>query len=106
MRSDVRALEIGPANAIILSDVLHYLDPDEQGTLIRKCMSVLKPEGVLLIREGDRDMEKKHRRTRLTEFFSTRFFSFNKTGGRRLHFLSGQTIRPIGFRQSDDLPFR
>ncbi len=95
MRSDVRALEIGPANAIILSDVLHYLDPDEQGTLIRKCMSVLKPEGVLLIREGDRDMEKKHRRTRLTEFFSTRFFSFNKTDGRRLHFLSGQTIRQL-----------
>ncbi len=95
MRTDVRSLQVGPAGAIILSDILHYLEPGEQETLIMKCMSALKPEGVLLIREGDRDMEKKHRRTKMTEFFSTRLFAFNKTGGRRLHFLSGQTIHQL-----------
>ncbi len=49
----------GPADAIILSDVLHYLQPDQQESLIQKCMNALRPDGVLLIRDGDRDQEKK-----------------------------------------------
>jgi len=49
----------------------------------------------LVIRDGDRDMEKKHQATRLSEFFSTRFFSFNKTTENGLHFLSGSTIREL-----------
>ncbi len=90
------------ADAIILSDVLHYLRPEQQESLIQKCMDSLRPEGVLLIRDGDRDLKKRHERTRLTEFFSTRLFSFNKTGGQPLHFLSGKTIRELARRHYMD----
>jgi uncharacterized protein len=93
--ADITQIQPGPADAIILSDVLHYLLPDRQQALIQKCMDVLRPDGVLLIREGDRDLMKKHKATRLSEFFSTKFFSFNKTVGNRLHFLSGKTIRDL-----------
>ncbi len=102
VKTDINLLHIGPADAIILSDVLHYLQPEQQEALIRKCIDALRPDGVLLIRDGDRDLKLKHKRTRLTEFFSTRFFSFNKTGGQPLHFLSGKTIRDLAQRHHMD----
>jgi len=98
VKADVRHLHTGQADAIILSDILHYLKPDQQESLILKCIETLRPGGMLLIRDGDRDMKKKHDRTRLTEFFSTRFFSFNKTSGHPLHFLSGKTIHDLAIK--------
>ena len=65
-------------------------------------MNALRPNGVLLIRDGDRDMEKKHQATRLSEFFSTSFFSFNKTTENGLHFLSGSTIRELARNRQMD----
>jgi len=102
IKMDITQIQPGPADAVILSDVLHYLDPDQQQALIRKCMDSLRPNGVLLIRDGDRDLKKKHRATSLSEFFSTRFFSFNKTSGNRLHFLSGNTIRDLALSHHMD----
>jgi uncharacterized protein len=98
VKADVNQLQTGPADAIILSDLLHYLQPVQQETLIQKCMDALRPGGMLLIRDGDRDLKKKHQRTRMTEFFSTRFFAFNKTDGHPLQFLSGNTIRDLASR--------
>ncbi|HEY8735294.1 MAG TPA: 1-acyl-sn-glycerol-3-phosphate acyltransferase, partial [Puia sp.] len=95
IKADVNQLHIVPSDAIILSDVLHYLQQDQQEILLRKCMNALRTDAVLLIRDGDRDLEEKHARTRLTEFLSTRFFSFNKTAGLPLQFLSGKTIREM-----------
>ncbi len=94
-------MHVGPADAIILSDVLHYLDHEKQESLLRQCMDAIRPGGVLIIRDGDRDLKKRHNVTRMTEFFSTRFFSFNKTGG-PLHFLSGKTIRELAQQQNMD----
>jgi 2-polyprenyl-3-methyl-5-hydroxy-6-metoxy-1,4-benzoquinol methylase len=74
VKADVRHLHTGPADAIILSDILHYLKPDQQESLILKCIKTLQPGGMLLIRDGDR-FEKKHDRTRLTEFFQHVFHS-------------------------------
>src|SRR5450432_4103004 len=102
IKMDITQIQPGPADAVILSDVLHYLDPDQQQALIRKCMDSLRPNGVLLIRDGDRDLKKKHRATSLSEFFSTRFFSFNKTSGNRLYFLSGNTIRDLALSHHMD----
>ena len=101
IKADIRQMHIGPADAIILSDTLHYLDPEKQESLIRQCMDALLPGGVMVIRDGDQDLEKRHETTRKTEFFSTRFFSFNKTGG-PLHFLSGKTIRNLAQQQNMD----
>ena len=92
IKTDVNHIQPFPADAIILSDILHYLQPKQQELLIQKCMDSLRSDGILLIRDGDRDLKKRHKRTRLSEFFSTRVFSFNRAAEDGLHFLSGKTI--------------
>lgn len=82
-------------DAIIMADILHYLQPDEQKQIIEKCIDHLGPDGVLIIRDGDSDASGKHQRTRLTEFFSTTVLRFNKTAANGLAFLSGRSIWEI-----------
>lgn len=79
-------------DGIILADMLHYLTPEQQKQIIRQCMESLNEEGVLLIRDGDKELKEKHKGTMLTEFFSTRLFRFNKTTRSGLSFLSGSMI--------------
>jgi len=81
-------------DAIILADMLHYLQPGEQIQLIDKCIASLNDGGTVIIRDGDKDIAG-HKSTRLTELFSTKIFNFNKTSGTGLSFLSGNTIREI-----------
>lgn len=102
LKADINEIHSGPADAIILSDVLHYLRPAQQQALIQKCMDVLNKDGILLIRDGNTDLKRRHQRTRLTEIFSTKLLSFNKTAGHRLHFISGETIREMASRQGMD----
>ncbi len=82
-------------DAIIISDVLHYITPEQQEQVIDNCITHLQPGGKLIIRDGDADIARRHRTTKLTELFSTRLFGFNKTSGHGLHYLSGQTIEAI-----------
>jgi 1-acyl-sn-glycerol-3-phosphate acyltransferase len=82
-------------DSIIVADMLHYLQQDKQKLIIEKCIGHLNPGGKLIIREGDKDIEGKHKKTKLTEFFSTRLFNFNKTAEGGLSFLSGSMIREI-----------
>ena len=96
--ADINQIKIVEADSIIISDLLHYLQPDVQVALLRKCMEAVRPGGIILIRDGDTDLKNKHQGTRLTEFFSTRFFSFNKTEGDGLHFLSGNAITELARR--------
>ncbi|MEP7107252.1 MAG: 1-acyl-sn-glycerol-3-phosphate acyltransferase [Ferruginibacter sp.] len=84
---------------IILCDILHYLHPPEQILLLEKCIRHLGPRGTIIIREGNADLKKRHSGTRVTEFFSTRFFGFNKTTSKGLSFLPGNLIREIAARQ-------
>jgi len=102
LKTDITRMQPGPADAIILADVLHYLEHDQQETIIHKCMNELRAGGVLIIRDGDRDLKKRHAGTRLTEFFSTRLVAFNKTAGKQLHFLSGAAIRDLARRHNLD----
>jgi len=99
IQKDIGQMQLGTADGIILCDVLHYLDPEKQEALVRQCMEALRPGGVLIIRDGDCDLVRRHRITRMTEFFSTRVFSFNKTGG-PLHFFSGTSIIDLAKRQN------
>ncbi|GAA4445059.1 MMPL family transporter [Ravibacter arvi] len=92
VRADVRNFEIGPQDVIFLNDVLHYLSGEDQRALLDKCIENLSPGGILFIRDGITDETDRHQKTRLTEWLSTRLFSFNKTDG-RLHFFSRQDIR-------------
>ena len=95
IHSDVLSFAFENYDAIILSDMLHYLQPSDQKTVIEKSIHQLNPGGIVIIREGDKDSMEKHKRTELTEFFSTKLFSFNKTAAKGLSFLSGKTIREM-----------
>jgi 1-acyl-sn-glycerol-3-phosphate acyltransferase len=77
-QADVRTIEPEQSDAFILADVLHYMPEEDQETLISKCTSQLNEEGVIIIRDADISMKKKHAGTRLSEWFSTRL-SFNRT---------------------------
>jgi 2-polyprenyl-3-methyl-5-hydroxy-6-metoxy-1,4-benzoquinol methylase len=82
-------------DAITLMDILHYLQAEQQKLLLNKCIRHLKPGGQIIIRDGDRELAKRHRGTRLTEIFSTGITGFNKTSGSGLSFLSGTMIRDV-----------
>jgi 2-polyprenyl-3-methyl-5-hydroxy-6-metoxy-1,4-benzoquinol methylase len=94
--SDVSEYAIEPKNGFLMSDVLHYLEPHKQEELLRKCCNNLLPGGTILIREANSELKERHKRSRLTEFFSTRT-GFNKTSkpGKELFFTSASTIEAI-----------
>ena len=93
--ADIAEYSFGCFDAIILSDTLHYLPKDKQRKLIAVCIDHLNEGGMIIIREGNQDLEKKHRGTRLTEFFSTRVLGFNKTGPDGLSFISGSMLKEM-----------
>jgi 2-polyprenyl-3-methyl-5-hydroxy-6-metoxy-1,4-benzoquinol methylase len=95
VHSDVMGFNFEKYDTIILADMLHYLQPNEQKLVIEKCISNLIPGGMVIIRDGDKDKEKQHKKTKLTEFFSTRVFNFNKIKESGLSFLSGKMIRSM-----------
>lgn len=94
--ADVSEYAITPHKGFVLSDVLHYLDPLQQASLLRRCCHNLEYGGAILVREANAELEKRHRRSKLTELFSTRS-GFNKTAGdrRELHFTSAARIKEI-----------
>jgi len=92
IHNDVRNFPEDSYNAIILSDVLHYLQPDDQTMLLNRCFHNLAPGGVFVIRDGIKELKERHKATRLSELFSTRIFAFNKTQQRGLSFISSKLI--------------
>jgi len=97
VHADITHFELEKYNGITIIDVLHYLKPEEQMNVIEKAIDALLPGGILIIRDGDADMKQKHKGTQLTELFSTRIFSFNKTVN-DLYFLSGQMIEKLAIK--------
>lgn len=97
--SDVLSFNFDVYDCIILSDVLHYLQPGEQKMVLEKCIHQLNAGGMVIIRDGNKEAATKHKRTELTEFFSTKLLKFNKTTGKGLFFLSGNLIREIAAEQ-------
>ena len=93
--SDIVHFPLEPADGIVVSDVLHYLTPPQQRMVIEKCIESIHPEGVLVIRDANKDLALRHRGTRFTEFISTTFSGFNKTANQGLSFLSGNFIRSM-----------
>ncbi|HNW89078.1 MAG TPA: MMPL family transporter [Bacteroidales bacterium] len=91
---DITEFEFENYDVFILSDVLHYLPDDKQFQVLKRCIDKLNKGGIVLIRDGNKDMEKEHKKTRLTEFISTRF-EFNKSEGKKLHFFSASKLMEI-----------
>lgn len=86
-------------DGIVLADMLHYLQPADQKALVEKCIHHLNPGGVVIIREGNTELSKRHQGTKITEYFSTKFFAFNKTTAKGLSFLSSTLIKEIAAEQ-------
>ena len=93
---DALEMPLPKSGAFILADVLHYFPEEDQEQLIVRCIENLEEGGILIIRDADRQMGRKHFGTRLSEFFSTRI-SFNKTheGRNKLYFTSREKITGI-----------
>lgn len=55
VEGDIRHVDYGPADAIVLLDVLHYTDYASQEAVLERARASLAPRGVLLLRVGDAD---------------------------------------------------
>jgi uncharacterized protein (DUF2062 family) len=53
IEGDARAIDLEPAHAVLLFDVLHLLPRDDQETLLAAIARRLDPSGVVLVREAD-----------------------------------------------------
>ena len=93
--ADITQYQFERYDAVVMMDILHYLQPEQQKVVIEKAIRSIQPGGMIVIRDGNTDLGKRHRGTKMTEIFSTAIFGFNKTTGAGLSFLSGNTIKAI-----------
>lgn len=100
--ADVTQYELATYDAIIISDVLHYLNPSQQQELLERCFAALNPGGRLIIRDGNKDLQERHKGTWLTEFFSVKLLGFNKATN-ELNFISGKELTEIAVRHGMDV---
>ena len=78
LAGDIIEMDFNPSDVFILNDVLHYMPELLQIETIEKCIARLNEGGMILIRDADKSLQKRHFGTRITEFFSTNI-GFNKT---------------------------
>jgi len=102
VQADIGDYKFNKCDVFILSDVLHYMPEEKQDILIKRCIENLNPNGMIIIRDADRDLRKRHWGTKYTEFFSTRF-GFNRMKYKRLYFISGKQISNIVSKNKMDL---
>jgi SAM-dependent methyltransferase len=50
---DIREIEFSPCAAVVILDVLLYLDPPAQDNILRRAAAALQPGGMLLLREAN-----------------------------------------------------
>ena len=75
------------ADAIIIADTLHYLPQEEQIRVLNQCREGLNQGGIIFVRDGLIDEKEKHKWTKKSEQWSTKYVRFNKTKG-DLHFFN------------------
>lgn len=77
--ADASVYKFPESDVFILNDVLHYMNYEHQHDLLVKCANLLRPEGMIIVRDGNSAETHKHRLTRLTEVLSTQVVKFNRT---------------------------
>jgi len=95
VHADVTQYSFAEQDVIIISDVLHYLQPAQQEALLARCIANISDGGMVIVRDGDTELKERQKGTALTEFFSTKAIGFNKTGADGLSFISGSRIKEI-----------
>lgn len=78
VHADALSFQVPSSDVFILSDILHYLIFEEQTELIGRCVKELQEGGMIVIRDSNAEQTDAHKLTRLSEWFSTRVFAFNK----------------------------
>lgn len=91
IHADITTIELERYDVIILSDVLHYLRPQQQLEVLRKVFKAVSPGGKIILRDANAELGKRHKGSMLTEFFSTKVFRFNKAD-QKLSFLRAETV--------------
>ena len=91
---DASSCGLPESDAFVISDMLHYMTPERQEALIRRCSEHLRPGGIILVRDSDSENADGQKVTALSEIFSTRILSFNRTAG-DLHFISRSGMAAI-----------
>jgi SAM-dependent methyltransferase len=64
VQGDIRAAEFGSVDAVVILDVLHYLDAESQREVLHRVRAALPPHGLLLLRVADADGGWRFRYTR------------------------------------------
>lgn len=100
--ADVTKYELEACDGIIISDVLHYLLPEQQRELLEKCLQSLKNDGLLIIRDGVSELKERHKGTERTEVWSTKLLKFNKVQN-DLHFISRVFIEEFAYKNGLEL---
>jgi 1-acyl-sn-glycerol-3-phosphate acyltransferase len=98
INADITTMQFENPEVIFLNDVLHYLSEENQIQLLQKAAEALQSGGILFIRDGVCESEK-HKMTKVTEFLSTRIFSFNKKMN-DFHFVSTAFIQDFAERNT------
>ena len=109
--TDLRHAELPDSDIVVLFDVLHYLDQDEQVVLLEKISHSLRGGGKLLLRVADTDAGWRFRLTRIVDMstilmsgrFSSRFFCRSMAEWTRL--LDGFGFRIDRKPMSEGTPF-
>jgi 1-acyl-sn-glycerol-3-phosphate acyltransferase len=89
---DILTFGLSGFDVIVISDVLHYLLPEQQKHLLHRAITSLSPGGKIIIRDGNADLKKQHKATKMTEFLSVRILKFNKSVN-TLNFFSGNDLK-------------
>ena len=94
--ADITNYKFDKSDVFFISDVLHYFPEEQQEKLIVNCLNNLNDNGLVIIRDANREMKKRHFVTILTEIFSTRF-GFNKVNNeqKKLFFTSKEKVLSI-----------
>lgn len=103
VNADILTYQFEKQDAIVINDVLHYLPEKNQSAVLENCIENINPGGMIVIRDGAKELQKRHRGTRLTELFSTRILGFNKTGSDGLNFISSDLIKSIASKHQLEL---
>jgi len=53
VQGDIRVVDFGTADAVVILDVLHYIEADAHRALLERVHRALRPAGLLLLRVGD-----------------------------------------------------
>ena len=101
-QGDMQDVILPESDAFIFNDSLHYVDTLCQERILCHCVSKLRPDGVILIREGDSSKKSKHKTIINSEIWSTRIVKFNRTEG-PLNFLSSNWIQQFARKNNLNL---